>query len=162
MRSIRPSPTLARTTIAFLLVLFATLGLCAAPASAAPIGWQVTGGYYTEFEQTFLGAGARLSLTTITVIPSVEWMFVDNGNAYTLNLDATMSVLPLGVASGYVGAGLGLLTTDPTFSQSSSDMTVNLIVGAGLDAIPLKPFGQIKYVVVDGNDPVVFSLGVRF
>jgi len=141
----------------------AMLGFAAAtPAMAGPIGWQATYGSYTEMEDSFVGVGARLGAASITVIPNVEWLFEDNGSVYTLNLDATMTVMPLGVATGYAGAGLGMLTVDPDRGSSRSDMTVNLIVGAGLNAIPLKPFGQLKYVVVDGDDPIVLSIGARF
>jgi hypothetical protein len=39
---------------------------------------------------------------------------------------------------------------------------INLLVGAGLNAVPLKPYGQIKYVITDGEDPLVFAIGARF
>jgi hypothetical protein len=144
------------------LALIVALGISAVPASAGPVGLQASGGWYTESEDFFLGAGARFGVGTITVIPNIEWLFVDGGSAYTLNVDGTMSVLPMAVASGYVGAGLGLYTVDPENGDSNTDTAVNLIAGAGLNAIPLKPFAQFKWVVVDGDDPLVFSMGVRF
>jgi hypothetical protein len=144
------------------LALAAVLGLAAVPASAGPVGVQASYGWYTQEDDSFIGLGARLGAASITVIPSIEWLFADHGSIYTLNLDATMTVLPLGVATGYAGAGIGMLTVDPDHGDSKSDMTVNLIAGAGLNAIPLKPFAQLKYVVVDGDDPVAFSIGARF
>jgi len=146
----------------FVVTTVAALGIWAAPSSAGPIGFQATGGWYSEEKDYFLGAGARFGLGTITVIPNGEWLFVDSGSMYTLNLDATLSVLPLGVANGYVGAGVGMLTVDPENADRNTDSVVNLIAGAGLNALPLKPFGQFKWVMVTGNDPVVFSLGIRF
>ena len=153
-----------RANAAFVLSLATVLGLATAPASAAPmpVGWQVSGGWYSEGEDFFLGAGARLGLAGVTVIPNAEWLFVDSGSAYTLNLDGTLNVLPLGVASGYVGAGIGWFTVDPEFGDSHTNTAFNLIAGAGLDAVPLKPFAQLKWIVVDGDDPVVFSIGARF
>lgn len=143
--------------------LFVVFGLAATvPASAAPVGFQASGGWNLDSDDCFLGAGARFSLATITLIPNAEWVFVDKGSTYTLNLDGTMSVLPLGVASGYLGAGIGLYTVDPEAGDSNTETVFNLIAGAGLNAVPLKPFGQFKWVIVDGDDPLVFSVGVRF
>jgi len=143
--------------------LFVVLSLVATvPASAGPIGLQASGGWYSEGDDFFLGAGARLGVGTLTFIPNAEWRFVENGSNYTLNLDGTMSVLPLGVASGYVGAGLGWLTVDPDPGDSTTETVYNLIAGVGLNAIPLKPFGQLKWIVMDGEDPLVLSFGVRF
>jgi hypothetical protein len=144
-------------------VLLSTgLGLGAASASAAPVGFQATGGWYTDTNDMFLGAGARMGFGTITAIPNAEYLFVDNGKTWSLNLDGTMSVLPLGVASGYVGAGIGWMTTDPDRGDSNTETVFNLIAGAGLNALPLKPFGQFKYVLKDGNDPFQFAVGIRF
>jgi hypothetical protein len=144
-------------------VLLSTgLGLGAASASAAPVGFQATGGWYTDTNDMFLGAGARVGFGTITAIPNAEYLFVDNGKTWSLNLDGTMSVLPLGVASGYVGAGIGWMTTDPDRGDSNTETVFNLIAGAGLNALPLKPFGQFKYILKDGNDPFQFAVGIRF
>ena len=138
------------------------LGLGATDAAAAPIGLQATGGWYTDSNDFFLGAGARVGFGSITVIPNAEYVFVNNGKSYTLNIDGTMSVLPLGVASGYVGGGIAWVTEDPDNGSSKTDTGVNLIAGAGLNAIPLKPFAQFKYTMKNGNDPFQFAVGVRF
>lgn len=147
------------------LLVLAVAGLLvtsARPAAAGPVGFQATGGWYTNESDFFLGAGARMALGTITAIPNAEWLFVDGGNQYTLNIDGTMSVLPLGVASGYVGAGLGWIITDPDRGSRNTDTVFNLIAGAGLNTLPLKPFAQFKYVIASGDDPVQFAFGVRF
>jgi hypothetical protein len=151
-----------RAIAAFALTLVAALGISVAPAFAGPVGWQASGGWYTQDGDFFAGAGARFGLGTITLIPNAEWLFVDSGSAYSLNVDGTLSVLPLGVANGYIGAGLGLLVSNPEHGDSNTDSVLNLIAGAGLNAVPLKPFAQFKWVVTDGDDPRVFSIGVRF
>jgi len=145
-----------------LAVLVATGLVIASSASAGPVGFQATGGWYTDNSDMFLGAGARVGFGSITVIPNAEYVFVDNAKSWTLNVDGTMSVLPLGVASGYVGAGLGWATVDPDKGSTNTDTVFNLIAGAGLNAIPLKPFGQFKYVMKDGDDRLQFAVGVRF
>jgi hypothetical protein len=147
---------------AFAAALVVALGFMARPAAAGPVGFQASGGWYTESEEFFLGAGARFGLGTITIIPNAEWLFVDSGSAYTLNVDGTLSVIPLGIANGYVGAGLGWFTFDPEFGDGDTETVVNLIAGVGFNAVPLKPFGQFKWVVMDGEDPLVFSVGTRF
>ena len=138
------------------------LGLGAASAGAAPVGFQATGGWYTDSNDFFLGAGARMGFGSITAIPNAEYVFVDNAKSWTLNIDGTMSVLPLGVASGYVGAGIGWMTVDPDKGDSSTDTVFNVLAGAGLNTFPMKPFAQFKYLVKDGDDPLQFAVGVRF
>ena len=160
--TLNQSTVRVRVLGAFLVMLVATLGLSVDVARAALAGGQLSAGWYTESEDVFIGAGAHFGLGTITLIPNVEWLFVDGGSAYTLNVDATMSLVPLGVASIYAGAGAGLFTVDPEVGDGDSEFVVNLIGGAGFNALPLKPFAQLKWVVVDGEDPVAFSVGTRF
>lgn len=155
----------ARSTLLEFFVRVAAVAALLVPAActAAPIGWSASAGWYTNgIEDFFLGAGARISLGTITVSPNAEWIFVDSGSSYTLNVDGTLSVLPLGVASGYLGGGMGFYTTDPENGDSNTETGINVIAGVGLNAVPLKPFAQIKYVFLDGDDPLAFSIGARF
>ena len=154
----RISDTGRRLTLASVVAF----GLGASAASAAPIGIQATGGWYTDSNDFFLGAGARMGFGSITAIANGEYVFVDNAKSYTFNIDGTMSVLPLGVASGYVGAGIGWATVDPDQGSSNTETVFNVLAGAGFNALPLKPFGQFKYVVQDGDDPLQFAVGVRF
>jgi len=155
------SRALVRTTAAIVLALGVAFGITA-PASAGPIEWQATGGWYTDNSDVFLGAGARFGLATITIIPNAEYVFVDSGTLFTLNVDGTLNVLPLGVATGYVGAGLGMAISDPDVGDSNTDSVFNIIAGAGLNAIKFKPFGQFKWIVKDNDDLKVLAFGVRF
>ncbi len=153
---------LTHLALALVLVILAS-GMGAAPSLAAPIGWNVFGGWYTDgTDDVMAGVGARIGAGGITVNPNAEWIFVDSGSSYALNLDATLTVLPLGAASGWLGAGLGLFTIDPDRGDSNTDTVGNLLAGVGLNAIPLKPYAQLKYVFRDGDDPLVFSIGARF
>lgn len=153
-----------RVAAVVMVALCGALGPGPTPASAGegPIGVQASGGWYTEHDAAFLGAGLRFGLATVTVIPNLEWEFVADHWTWSLNVDGTMSVLPLGVGSGYVGAGLGWWRNDPRHGSSQTDTVFNLLAGFGLNAVPLKPFAQLKYVIANGNDPLVLSLGVRF
>lgn len=143
-----------------LILTACVLGLWITPAVAAPIGWNLCGGIYSgdASDDFFLGAGARLSAGPITVNPNAEYVFVDNATSYSLNVDGHITVFPM----VYAGAGLGLHMFDTDFTDSDSETVINLLAGVGLSAAPLKPYGQIKLVMGDGDDPLVFALGVRF
>src|SRR5262245_53282735 len=156
------SSTSARMTAAVALALVVALCVAAAPASAGPIGFQASGGWYTDSGDFFLGAGARVGFARVTFIPNAEWIFVDSGSEYTLNLDATLSLFPLGVASAYVGAGMGWLTVDPDPGDSDTETVANLLGGVAFNAIVLKPFAQVKWVLRDNDDLNAVSAGIRF
>jgi len=143
-------------------IVSGALILASVPAMAAPIGWAAFGGWYTDPKEFLVGGGARLAFGSITFNPNAEYIFADNGSKYTLNLDGTMSVMPLGVASVYAGAGLTWFTVDPDNGKSTTDTGLNLLGGAGLNALPLKPYGQIKWAFINGDSPFSFSFGVRF
>jgi hypothetical protein len=157
-----PNSTASVRRLTTVALLAAALGCGASSAHAGPVGLQATGGWYTDSNNFFLGAGARMGFGTLTVIPNAEYVFVDSGKSYTLNIDGTMSILPLGVASGYIGAGLGWVTVDPDRGDRKTDTAFNLIAGAGINTFPMKPFAQFKYVIKNGNDPFQFAVGVRF
>lgn len=161
-RIARISKALVRTIAALAAALVVMLGIATAPASAGPIEWQATGGWYTDNGDFFLGAGARLGAGPITVIPNAEYVFVNSGTLFTLNVDGTLNVLPLGVANGYVGAGMGMVMENPDVGSNNTDSAFNLIAGAGLNAIKFKPFGQFKLIMKSGDDPLVLAFGIRF
>ena len=161
MKSItRKSMPRVRMLIVSMLALVAALA--AAPAHAGLIGLQATGGWYSEYEEEFVGAGLRFSLGNITIIPNGEYFFLDEGNLYSAYLDGTLSLLPLGVASIYGGGGIGWLFTDFDEFDTDTDTVFDLLAGAGFNAIPLKPFAQFKWVFAEGDDPLVYSVGIRF
>ena len=143
-------------------VLGAFIALSSAPAFAGPVGFNAFGGWYTDPSEFHLGAGARFGLTSFTFNPNAEYLFVESGTSYTLNLDGTMTLMPLGVGSLYVGGGFGWITVDPEQGDSNTETGINVLGGFGLTAVPLKPYGQLKYVIIDGDDLKAFSFGVRF
>jgi hypothetical protein len=143
-------------------ILGSVIVLAAVPALAGPIGWNAFGGWYTDPRNFLLGAGARMSFAQFTVNPNAEYIFTENATSYTLNLDGTMSVMPLGVASVYAGGGVTWATQDPDNGDSHTDSGINVLAGAGLNAIPFKPYGQIKWAFLPDDTPFSFSFGVRF
>jgi hypothetical protein len=149
------------------MLIAAALALVAIPSTSqamdGPIGFTAFGGFYTgPLDDVYLGAGIRLGLGGVTATASGDYIFVDSGTTFSLNADATLPIVPLGVASIYGGGGVGFLTVDPDIGESDTQTVINLIAGAGLNALPMKPYGQLKYVFADGDDPLVFTVGVRF
>lgn len=145
------------------LALVISVVPAAALAAPSPIGFTVLGGLYSgNVDEPFVGAGLRVGLGGISVTPYAEYILTDGGTYYTLNADATFPVVPLGVASLYAGGGAGLHTVDPDEGESDTNTGIHLLVGAGFNAAPMKPYGQIKYIFLEGDDPIVFMAGVRF
>jgi hypothetical protein len=95
------------------LVAAALLAPLATTAHAGPLSLTGFGGWYTQRDTGFLGLGAKIGAASLALNPNAEYLFVDKTTTYSLNLDATLTLLPLGVASGYGGAGIGWYTTKP-------------------------------------------------
>lgn len=131
-------------------------------AAAGPVGVQVSGGKFMERGTYLAGVGARVGVAGFALIPNAEWLFVDDGSSYSINVDGTVNVLPLGAASGYVGGGIGWLTIDPDALDARTDNVFNVVAGLGLNVPTLSPFAQFKYVIADGDDPLLLVAGVRF
>jgi hypothetical protein len=144
------------------VILGGALVIASVPAFASPIGWNAFGGWYTDPSQFLVGAGARIGFGTVTFNPNAEYIFAENATDYTLNLDGTISIMPLGVGSVYAGGGLGFFTEDPDNGESNTDTGVNVLAGFGLNAVPFKPYGQIKWMFLPHDTPFSFSFGVRF
>jgi hypothetical protein len=143
------------------------LALSAIPSTAhavsGPIGYTLYGGLYSgPFDDPFVGAGIRVGLGGFAVTPNAEYVFHDGITVYSFNADGTIPIIPLGVASIYGGGGIGWLHTDPDVGESNTETVINVLAGANLSALPMKPYGQIKHVFTDGDDPWVFAVGIRF
>ena len=167
----RISSTCLRLTAA--LGLSAALAIAFTPRTSAAgpvtnlagkaVTWQLDGGWFTDNGDFFLGAGAQLGVARLGhVVPNVEWVMLDGGNAYTINLDVLRNVLPTKRVTGYLGIGVGMFIVDPDQGDSDSHGALNLIVGAATTASRFNPFAQFKWIATDGDDPQVFAVGVRF
>lgn len=149
--------TLQVTSITVILVC-----VLLSSAAEAVVGIQpgVRGGIYEDGDNWFLGVDVKTKVAMIAVNPNFEWIFVDHGNSFTLNLDGLFTVLPIPLMDPYVGAGIGTFYIDPDGGDSKSDFAFNLIAGASFN-VPLKPYVQIKYIITD-NNTFVLAGGVRF
>ena len=127
----------------------------------ASVGAEGRAGLYTDNSDFHIGAGLRIGMPVVTIVPNAEYVFVDGGKFYTLNLDGQINVLTLPLTSLWLGGGLAWLNYDPDNSDSFSDTGANLFAGFGLNAIVLKPYLQAKYIITD-SDQFVLSVGLRF
>jgi hypothetical protein len=123
---------------------------------------QVRGGYYTDAEEFFLGAGLNVSLLVFSVVPNFEYLILDTGDWYTINLDGQYDILPLPGIGGYVGAGAGYHFIKPEGFDTESKFAVNILAGVRAKLIPLKPFLQAKYVIIsDVDNQFVVMVGIN-
>jgi len=144
--------------LAALALLLLLIGV-AAPAFA---GLYAFGGYETDSKDYFLGAGFQLPLGPVTASPNIEYLFVDNGKVYTINLDGHLNLVPLGIATLWVGGGMAIRHVDPDNFESDSSTGANVMLGANFNATRFKPFGQIRKLFIEGDDPFSFAVGIHF
>ena len=144
-------------TLLALVLFFAHLDALA----QVGFGPEARAGLYTQNSDFFLGAGLRVSVPVVTFVPNAEYVFVDGGTLYTLNLDGQINVLALPLTSLWVGGGWARIHSKPDGADSSTKSGANLYAGFGMNAIVLKPYLQAKYLV-NGDDQFVMTLGLRF
>ncbi len=143
----------------FLFVLFPGL----ISSAGAQIGLDATlrAGYYTEHHDVFLGTGLKLNITTISISPNLEYVFINNGDFYTLNLDGHLNLLSPPATSLWIGLGLARLYLNPDAGTSTRESGMNLLAGFGLKMFPLRPYIQGKYIIAD-NAQFVIGVGIYF
>ena len=121
----------------------------------------IRGGYYNDAESSYIGVGLNLHFLRFNLNPNYEYVFVDNGQLMSFNLDAFFNFTQIPGLPLWAGAGFGLLYANPDGFESSTDPALNIIAGAGFNIV-LNPFVQVKYIAVDKNDGFVFTVGLRF
>jgi hypothetical protein len=143
------------------IVCILLCGLLPAQAQAVPgIQPGIRGGIYEDGSNFFLGVDVKGNIAMLHANPNFEWVFVDNANVFTLNLDALLTVFPIPIMDPYLGAGLGVYYVKPDGFDSTNDFALNLIAGLGFNII-LDPYVQLKYVITD-NNTLVLAAGIRF
>jgi opacity protein-like surface antigen len=143
------------------IVCILLCGLLPAQAQAiAGIQPGIRGGIYEDGNDFFLGVDVKGNIAMLHANPNFEWIFVDGANAFTLNLDALLTVFPIPIMDPYLGAGLGVYYVKPDNFDSTNDFAFNLIAGLGFNVV-LDPYVQLKYVIGD-NNTLVLAAGIRF
>jgi hypothetical protein len=129
----------------------------------------VRGGQYTdlgdsEVDEAFLGVELIAGITNhIYFNPNLEYVFVDHGKLGTGNLDFHVDFPVTQAAHLWLGAGLAVVYTDPEGPpESDTELGLNLLVGAGVHVGAVIPYAQLKLLVIDDYEELVWAVGVRF
>ncbi len=150
------------------LVAATALALGGAAAASAQVDFGVRGGVYTDESDPFVGAEVlwRLGATRWFLNPNFEWVFVDNGDLFTLNADAHYDLPVDAPVYVWLGGGLAILVEDRDRpggdDDDETDAGVNLLAGVGfLKGQPVRPYVQGKLILSDESQGVL-AFGVRF
>ena len=153
---VRPLVALALTAIA--------LPLAAAPAGAAGLDFGLRAGGYVEDHDPFVGLELLVPMGTTDWYfnPNAEFVFADERDRASLNLDFHYDFQKTGTYYLWAGAGLAGIHTDGGRGRGSeTDAGLNLLAGVGWRLESLTPYAQLKVVLSDDSE-LVAAVGVRF
>jgi hypothetical protein len=143
-------------------LLLGLLFVTPAPASAVSVVEPLAfGSWRQEPEVGSVGGGAAIGIASFDVVPTAEYVFVDNSRDWAITIDGHLPVLALPLVALYVGAGFTSYNHDPDQGEASWDSGLNVLVGAKASVLRFKPFAEIKYTT-QGTDGMVYTLGTRF
>ena len=151
--------------------MLAMAGLFLIPGSAgAEVDFGVRGGVYNDAEAGFVGVELLTDITRRWYFnPNLEYVFVDDGDLYTVNLDAHYD-LPTRSVYTWLGAGVGVIFSelDPPRGcrrcepEDETDLGLNLLGGVGFGrGQAIRPYIQGKVIVSDETEAVL-AVGLRF
>lgn len=150
-----------------LATLFA-LGLLMSATPAVAQDWDLglRGGVYNDAGEpavgaeliTRMGGNGRWFFN-----PNIEYVFVDNGNLATLNMDFHYDVVPSGPVYFWLGGGPALIVRDPDRRDTETDGALNLLAGLGFNLrnSPVTPYVQGKLILSDESESAI-AFGIRF
>jgi hypothetical protein len=150
-------------------VLAAGLALAAISLFAQPARAQwdfgLRTGYYTDAEELFLGAEllTRVSDSAWWFNPNVEFVFVDPGDLWTLNLDFHYDFDTRDNDTYFwAGGGPAVVFRDPGGPRDDdTELGLNLLAGVGWRLESAVPYLQGKIIISDDSEAVI-AIGVRF
>ena len=154
-----------RTMRLWILLTVAVLAVAAAPAArAGDVDVDLRAGIYTDETDGFLGGGVLWDLAqkgAWFANPNLEYVFVDNGDFFTLNGDVHYDFETGKSYALWAGGGPAILFADPDNGDSDTDIGLNLLAGIGAKKGSVRPFGQVKLLIADDSQLVVAG-GIRF
>lgn len=155
------------------LIFAACLSLVPAIARAE-VDFGVRAGLYSDADAGFVGAEL---LTPLHIFgrgwflnPNFEYVFVDDGDLYTLNLDAHYDLRTSAPFNVWLGGGPALIFSenDTPFgcrncnSDSETDFGLNLLAGIGIwPRNAVRPYVQGKVTLSDNTEASI-AVGLRF
>ncbi len=143
------------------------------PGSArAEVDFGVRGGFYNEADAGFVGGELLMDVFDSWYFnPNLEYVFVDNGDLATVNLDFHYDFPTRSPFYVWAGGGPAVLfsSTDPSVfcrrdcdDDSETDFGLNLLGGIGFGkGQALRPYLQGKVILSDDTEAVL-AVGIRF
>lgn len=154
-------------------ILAICLGLLIA-ASAMParadMDLGVRGGLYSDAEAGFLGFELLTDITRQWYFnPNLEYVFVDDGDLFTLNLDAHYDFPSRARHYFWLGGGPAVIFQDRDVERGrriervdETDIGLNLLAGLGFGkGQAIRPYVQGKILLADDTEAVL-AFGLRF
>ncbi|MCB1692906.1 MAG: hypothetical protein KDI19_09075 [Pseudomonadales bacterium] len=139
------------------------LALCTSGAMAdMSEGFDLRGGAYLDGDDPLVGIGYEMPIgPRLSIVPNAEYVFVDPGDMYTVNVDSKYSLNPSAANPMWVGAGLGLIHR--SYFNDSNDAAFNLLWGIDFDSYgdTMTPFISTKAAFSDDSEFAV-NFGVKF
>ena len=147
------------------LLVLSLAAVAAAPAARADgVDIDVRTGIYTDGSDGFLGAGVLWDVGKTGswyANPNLEYVFVDNGDFFTVNGDVHYDFKTDAPFAVWAGGGPAVLFSDPDHGDSETDFGLNLLAGIGAKQGNIRPYGQVKLIISDDSQ-LVFAFGLRF
>jgi len=147
----------------FLLIII--LVFAADPADAQrKDAFGIRAGIYADGSDFFMGAEYLAGLgSNFYLNPNIEFVLVDNGSMFTLNMDAHYDIPTRTNLYIWAGGGLGIIYFNPEGpADSNTDAGLNILFGIGfITSSRLVPYIQAKGIISD-NSNFVLTFGLRF
>ena len=146
-----------------LLLLFGCFFFTSDASADIKPGFRV--GVYTDPNDFFVGGELLVTLTPYWYFnPNVEYVFIDNGDLFTINFDVHYDFRTNSSFYFWIGGGPAILLFDPEGDRDGdTDLGVNVFAGIGfpLRDTSLIPYIQPKVILAD-NSEFSLAFGIRF
>lgn len=152
---------------AALALAVAGLFLLAPGAARADIDPGVRAGFYQDAEAGFIGGELLWGVTREWYFnPNIEYVFVDDGDLYTANLDFHYDFQTRQPFYLWAGAGAALISSEfdrrRGESDRETDIGLNLLGGIGFGrGQAIRPYIQGKFILSDNTEAAI-AVGLRF
>jgi hypothetical protein len=148
------------------VALVAIVGVLASVPSPARAGtdYDLRLGVYTDASAFALGAGLISGVGSSTswyFNPNLEMAFGNDAKVVTLNGDLHYDFASSGPMSFYAVAGPAIVYVNPEFSDSETNLGLNLFGGVTGVRGASRPFVQIKGILSDDTELALMG-GIRF
>lgn len=153
--------------------MLAVTGLFLVPALAEAqrdIDLGVRGGLYSDAEAGFVGFELLVPITRSWYFnPNYEYVFVDDGDLSTLNLDTHYDLPIRSPFYVWLGGGLAVIFAEDEFrrgrrieTEDDTEIGANLLAGLGFGkGQAIRPYVQGKFIIADETEAVI-AVGLRF